>query len=470
MSQPLPDSPAATLARLAADNEQHLRWLQFKFGASLSDEDLADILQEAHEEAIAALHGDRPPTFPDWARAVAWFRRVCANTAIDAIRRRDGRRASERTTRPTLVRWTGSRRPRGNRTARWSSTTRLTRWRAASLSDEMHRAIVEALRRLDDRDARLLQWRYADELEPEAIMRLEGLSRYKQYEGRHTRAVKALGRAVAGLTLHVTCREARAIMRRQPDALLQPTGGRVQAHLETCVACRAFRLQLRGALAAIPLSPAALGAKLLLTHTHPAATTTAGPAPAASAAATGSAPWHTALAPPKLAAGLAAATLAVGAIATATAGDSDAGSRTARTQLAAPSTAGSHTFLSGESLGEHLTPQPPHAPLTAASDPATRATRAPLRPAAAEADPAPGAAARPLSPPSTLPPWVSSRNHGATRADVGLRRRRYAPSGQCHALSADSSTSNPRPVAHTAPSSHVNATSAPSPTGMWTLR
>src|SRR3954447_9207471 len=103
MSHSRPDSPAATLARLAADNEQHLRWLQFKFGASLSDEDLADILQEAHEEAIAALHGDRPPTFPDWARAVAWFRRVCANTAIDAIRRRDGRRASERTTRPTLV-------------------------------------------------------------------------------------------------------------------------------------------------------------------------------------------------------------------------------------------------------------------------------------------------------------------------------------------------------------------------------
>src|SRR3954454_17511964 len=103
MSHPLPDSPAGTLARLAADNDEHLRWLHFKFGASLTDEDLADILQEAHEDAIAALHGDRRPTFPDWARAVAWFRRVCANTAIDEIRRRDGRRPSERTTRPTLV-------------------------------------------------------------------------------------------------------------------------------------------------------------------------------------------------------------------------------------------------------------------------------------------------------------------------------------------------------------------------------
>src|SRR3954453_9391474 len=103
MPPPLPGSPAATLARLAADNNQHLRFLQFKFGASLSDEDLADILQEAHEDAIAALPGDPPPTFPDWARAVAWFRRVCANTAIDAIRRRDGGRAGERTARPTLV-------------------------------------------------------------------------------------------------------------------------------------------------------------------------------------------------------------------------------------------------------------------------------------------------------------------------------------------------------------------------------
>src|SRR4051794_17244077 len=285
MSQPVPDSPAATLSRLAADNDRHLRWLQLKFGASLSDEDLADILQEAHEDAIAALHGDRRPTFPDWARAVAWFRRVCANTAIDEIRRRDGRRASQRTTRPTLVSFDAvaetTREPDGALVIE-DPLDALAR---ASLSDDMHNAIVEALRRLDDRDARLLQWRYADELEPEAIMRLEGLSRYKQYEGRHTRAVKALGRTVAGLKLHVACGEARAIMRRQPDALLHPTEGRVQAHLETCLACRAFRLQLRGALAAIPLSPAALGAKLLLTHTQPEATTTAGPAPAAPAGA-----------------------------------------------------------------------------------------------------------------------------------------------------------------------------------------
>src|SRR3954447_6423453 len=288
MSHSRPDSPAATLARLAADNEQHLRWLQFKFGASLSDEDLADILQEAREEAIAALHGDHPPTFPDWARAVAWFRRVCANTAIDALRRRDGRRPSERTTRPTLVSLDRLAETKREPDGALVIEDPLDALAAASLSEDMHRAIVEALRRLDDRDARLLQWRYADELEPEAIMRLEGLSRYKQYEGRHTRAVKALGRAVAGLTLHVTCREARAIMRRQPDALLQPTDGRVQAHLETCVACRAFQLQLRGALAAMPLSPAALGAKLLLTHAQPAATTTVGPAPAAPA---GAAPW-----------------------------------------------------------------------------------------------------------------------------------------------------------------------------------
>src|SRR4051794_1480284 len=354
MSQPVPDSPAATLSRLAADNDRHLRWLQLKFGASLSDEDLADILQEAHEDAIAALHGDHPPTFPDWARAVAWFRRVCANTAIDAIRRRDGRRASERTTRPALV-----------SLDRLGETTRepdgalviedpLDALASASLSDEMHCAIVEALRRLEDRDARLLQWRYADDMEPEAIMRLEGLSRYKQYEGRHTRAVKALGRAVAGLTLHVSCREARAIIRRQPGALLDPTGGRVQAHLETCLPCRAFRLQLRGALAAIPLSPAALGAKLLLTHTQPGATTTSGPT------AAGVAPGHAALVQAKLAAVAAAAAVAVGAVAAASAGDGDPVSRAAQTQFAAPSTAGSHTFLSGESLGEHLT----HNPLT----------------------------------------------------------------------------------------------------------
>src|SRR4051812_11801705 len=177
MSHSFPDSPARTLARLAAENEQHLRFLRFKFGASLSDEDLADILQQAHEDAIAALHGDRPPTFRDWARAVAWFRRVCANTAIDAIRRRDGRRASERTTRPTLVSLDAfgesTREPDGALVV----DDPLDALASASLSEDMHRAIVEALGRLEDRDARLLQWRYADDLEPEAIMRLEGLSR-----------------------------------------------------------------------------------------------------------------------------------------------------------------------------------------------------------------------------------------------------------------------------------------------------
>src|SRR3954463_8560238 len=103
MSHRVPSSSAAILGRLAADNDQHLRFLQSEFSASLSEEDRADILQEAHEDAIAALGGERPPAFPDWARTVAWFRRICFNTAIDALRRRDGRRRSARTTRPAVV-------------------------------------------------------------------------------------------------------------------------------------------------------------------------------------------------------------------------------------------------------------------------------------------------------------------------------------------------------------------------------
>jgi hypothetical protein len=121
-------------------------------------------------------------------------------------------------------------------------------------------------------------------------------------------------------------------------------------------ACRALRLQLRGALAAIPLSPAALGAKLLLNHTQTAPTTTTPPA-----APSGTNPWHATLAQPKLAAIAAAATLAIGAAGTtASHGDANRASRADQIPHAAPSPAESHTFLNGESLGEHLT----HNPLT----------------------------------------------------------------------------------------------------------
>jgi DNA-directed RNA polymerase specialized sigma24 family protein len=319
------ESTDSILARLAHGNGRHLAVLRYEFGAVFGEDDLADILQEAYERATKSLNGDRPPQFSDWQQTVVWFGRVCKHTAIDVKRRRDGRRASEQAARPTLVPLDPLAEHDGDVQLAVGTLDEDLEAVGGSALDEVTAAVVEALKQLPDKHARILYWRYQDGLGPEAVMRLEGLTSMKQYEGRHRRAIKALGRALAGLELGVGCGQARLIMRHHPDALLDDAAGRIRIHVEECVACRAFRCQVRGALAVMPLSPAAIGAKLLL------GTVAASPAPTRAAAGSDSARaslWKSITAHPKVVAAVAASGIAFGGVGI-THGSGDAGGPTA---------------------------------------------------------------------------------------------------------------------------------------------
>ena len=365
MPMPSTDHPDAILARLASDNDHHLRWLRREFGASFVEEDLADLLQDGYGRATVALKGEHPPAFSDWEHAVAWFRRVCRNTAIDGKRRRDGRRESERAARPTFVPLD----PLEDDGDRYESALAvvddgLEAIEVDSAEREVDEAILEALRRLPDKHARVLVWRYQDNLAPEAIMRLEGLDSIKQYEGRHYRAVKALGQALSRLTLGPGCGQARVILRKKPEVLLDPAAGGVRVHVEECAACRAFERRLHGALAVVPLSPAALGAKLMLgslATSSPAAQPAA--AGTTSTAQTSGGVWKSVLAHNKLAAALAAGTLAAaGAGIARSAGDEEAARSATRPPTSSVSVRapheGSGVFHLGESPADHFAHHP----------------------------------------------------------------------------------------------------------------
>ena len=362
MPTPSPHHADAILTRLARDNDDHLRWLRREFGGSFQEEDLADLLQDGFGRAAVALKREEPPTFPDWPHAVAWFRRVCKNTAIDGKRHRDGRRESERAARPTYV----SLDPLGEDGERYESALAVLDDGLEAIDTdgadrEVDEAILEALRRLPDKHARILVWRYEDNLAPEAIMRLEGLDSIKQYEGRHYRAMKALGHALSRLTLGPGCGQARVLLRKKPEALLDPRAGGMRIHVEECTACRAFERQLRGALAVVPLSPAALGAKLVL-GTFAAPSAAAQPAATTSSAPSGGGGlWKSVAAQPKLVAALAAATLAAAGAGFALGGGDEGAQRTTQAASAAAAIGprdGRGVFHANESPAEHFAHHP----------------------------------------------------------------------------------------------------------------
>ena len=85
LSSRLQDSPDATLTRLARENPRHLRWLQGESGVAFTDEDLPDLLQDAHAEAIEGCGATVRPS-----SAIGGARRVVSPSVLDD----GGRRAA----------------------------------------------------------------------------------------------------------------------------------------------------------------------------------------------------------------------------------------------------------------------------------------------------------------------------------------------------------------------------------------
>jgi hypothetical protein len=173
--------------------------------------------------------------------------------------------------------------------------------------------------------------------------------------------MKALGHALSRLTLGPGCGQARVLLRKKPEALLDPRAGGMRIHVEECTACRAFERQLRGALAVVPLSPAALGAKLML-GTFAAPSAVAQPAAATNSAPSGGGGlWRSVAAQPKLLAALAAGTLAAAGGGFALSGGDEGAQRTAQAASAAAAIGprdGRGVFHANESPAEHFAHHP----------------------------------------------------------------------------------------------------------------
>jgi RNA polymerase sigma factor (sigma-70 family) len=241
-------SPAALVEQLAEQHQAHLRWLRARVPGPLAPDEAEDVLQGAYARALSALSAPAPerPHFARPAQATAWLRTIALNHARDVARERWGRESDTRKRRPVDARLDDG---------AWARLVDDVDVEAQVLHaverDTRRRAVLEAIARLDDRHRQILQLRYGRDFSPAAIMVLAGLDR-RQWEGRHSRALKAFGRALARGSLTPECRRTRSLLKASPAAFLEAGSGAGE-HVASCLACAAFADAARFAVATLPL-------------------------------------------------------------------------------------------------------------------------------------------------------------------------------------------------------------------------
>lgn len=248
-------TPEDLVRQLAEHHGQHIRWLRRRLGSAVAIEDVEDVLQGAYGRALTALRGaEGAPSFDDPRRADAWLRTIAFNLALDLTRHRRGRLCedSEQRLTPASI-------DADDGLSLADARVHLEDDVLESLERDARRQLIaDAIGALDVKHRQILQLRYGRDLDPAAIMVLEGLSR-RQWEGRHTRAVKAFGRALGRLQVSSECGRTRRMLRRNPRDLLGHGRAPRTDHLATCVACGAFARSAQFAMATLPL-PLAIAA------------------------------------------------------------------------------------------------------------------------------------------------------------------------------------------------------------------
>ncbi len=244
MSHPL-------VERLARDHQDHLRWLQAHSRGRLAVEEAEDVLQAAYVKAIAALGdpGGTLPRFESHDKARAWLRQIANRIAIDQDRASNGR-DQNRGKRPQQVTLDTPEGPLPIPDERVDVETNVVNQLER---DEQQPVILRALESLPEEHRQILKLRYADSLEPQAIMFLQNINR-RQYEGRHTRALKAFANALAKLPFGSQCGQTRLLLKHHAEALLNPQAvSAARDHIDSCLVCRAFAKSSQSALAVLPL-------------------------------------------------------------------------------------------------------------------------------------------------------------------------------------------------------------------------
>ena len=234
---------------LAEQHDAHLRWLRSRTRGRLAADEVEDVLQAAYARALAALSAPGPerPDFASAERATAWLRTIAFNGALDLLRHRRGRSGDGRTPRPPDIGLDDV----GGEVLVAEVDVEAEAIRAVE-RESLRRVVVQAVSRIDERHRQILQLRYGRDLPPAAIMVLVGLDR-RQWEGRHTRALKAFGRALARASLSSDCRDTRRLLKASPAGLLQRGGGASGDHIASCLGCSAFANAARFAMSALPL-------------------------------------------------------------------------------------------------------------------------------------------------------------------------------------------------------------------------
>jgi RNA polymerase sigma factor (sigma-70 family) len=256
------------VAQLVADRDRHLRYLAVEFAGGVATHERDDVLQQACVRALRRC-ADCPV---DVGHARHWFRRELERAAIDFIRARDGRRPSTREGRPVLV---------SLDTAGADSSDDEAPSIASSLaSDEdtaeqvteadanayQRRQVRQALRALDARDRYVLHRLHHHGEAATTVGARYGLKRSASAE----LAVQARSRlldALRAMRPTARCGEMRVLIAREPDVYLGADA--LHAHVSECLACRAFRARVQGALAVMPaplVGPSVLRAQSAL-HT-----------------------------------------------------------------------------------------------------------------------------------------------------------------------------------------------------------
>ena len=244
-------SSHALVEQLAGQHDAHLRWLRARLRGRLAADEIEDVLQTAYARALTALSGPaaRRPDFARAGQATAWLRRIALNHAYDVLRERHGRPGGDRTVRsaPASVDEIGA------RGLDVDVDVDVETEAVEAVQRDAHLPLIRAaIAQLDPRHRQILQLRYGQDLPAAAVMVLVGLDR-RQWEGRHTRALKACGRALARLHVSGECRRTRMLLRTAPAALLEGAAGVAGDHVASCLPCAAFSSAARFAMAGLPL-------------------------------------------------------------------------------------------------------------------------------------------------------------------------------------------------------------------------
>jgi RNA polymerase sigma factor (sigma-70 family) len=230
-----------TTAELVATHERLTRYVHGHFKRKLTYEDARD----ASAEALAEL--DRASgTIVEPER---WLRRAAWRNALDMIRKAEGEGKTPRE-RPSALGDDVDRLP--------DHETPEGVLLKAALHDADTAALAEAVKALKPDEHRALHLRYIDDLDVPSIIDILGCSRH-QYESLHKRGLKKLREALVAPATTTACRSARALILASAFGGLDSDDAvRRDAHVETCLSCRAFARRRDGLLAALPL-PAAPG-------------------------------------------------------------------------------------------------------------------------------------------------------------------------------------------------------------------